>query len=303
MTMQLQHAVQNKETQANDTIEKIIENYIVMEKVIVSELKYGVKHNLTTGYFRETVWKRMFESIVPRKFAIDQSVFIIDSYGQVSKEVDLAIFDEQYTPYIFKYGNIKYIPIEAVAVVVQCKSTNTDTNSLDNWVKSIESLNTSNKSIVRTMPGLQVGWKSDKTPSQTATRPIKILCHTNAGDYNSSHDALFDFIIQVSEEAEKLVVRVPKEKDSLLNWCDDLNHAQDPKQNDNSEQPEETSDLPNLECYRIKCNEKNEELSLLSLTFQLNQLLMLINNPMFFPHIAYVEMFIKNFKEMKPSKI
>ncbi|MNN95966.1 hypothetical protein D3C81_2148620 [compost metagenome] len=37
--------------------------------------------------------------------------------------------------------------------------------------------------------------------------------------------------------------------------------------------------------------EDGREISLLSLTFQLNQLLMLINNPLLFPHDAYVRMF------------
>ena len=41
------------------------------------------------------------------------------------------------------------------------------------------------------------------------------------------------------------------------------------------------------------CNEEgqSEENVLMSLIFQLNQLLMVINNPMFFPHHAYAECF------------
>ena len=39
---------------------------------------------------------------------------------------------------------------------------------------------------------------------------------------------------------------------------------------------------------------KRQVLSLLTFHFQLNQLLMLINNPMMFPHLAYVKMFDDN---------
>ena len=44
---------------------------------------------------------------------------------------------------------------------------------------------------------------------------------------------------------------------------------------------------------------KNEirEYTLLSFIFQFNQMLMMINNPMFFPHKAYVDMFNKGSKE------
>ena len=80
-----------------------------MEKEIVNQLNYVVKHGTTLRSSREYIWKSLFERIVPKKFNIDRSVFIIDSYGNISKKVDLAIYDEQYTPYIFCYGTIKFI--------------------------------------------------------------------------------------------------------------------------------------------------------------------------------------------------
>ena len=40
-----------------------------------------------------------------------------------------------------------------------------------------------------------------------------------------------------------------------------------------------------------------DKYTLLSFIFQFNQMLMMINNPMFFPHKAYVDMFNKNIKE------
>ena len=48
----------------------------------------------------------MFKRIIPKKFVIEQSVFLIDSKGNVSNGVDLAIFDEMYTPYIFRYYDL-----------------------------------------------------------------------------------------------------------------------------------------------------------------------------------------------------
>lgn len=44
-----------------------------------------------------------------------------------------------------------------------------------------------------------------------------------------------------------------------------------------------------IEHYNIKNRER--KYGLLSFIFQFNQMLMLINNPMFFPHKAYVDMF------------
>ena len=103
-------------------IEDIRNNYRKLERELVTQLSYQVEHDVTTGTNREEIWVDFFERIIPKKFNIARLVFIIDSNSECSKEVDIAIDDEQYTPYIFNYGNIKFIPLEAVAAVVQCKS-------------------------------------------------------------------------------------------------------------------------------------------------------------------------------------
>ena len=50
-----------------------------------------------------------------------------------------------------------------------------------------------------------------------------------------------------------------------------------------------------IEEYKVK--NEIREYTLLSFIFQFNQMLMMINNPMFFPHKAYVDMFNKGSKE------
>lgn len=61
--------------------------------------------------------------------------------------------------------------------------------------------------------------------------------------------------------------------------------------------PQKTVGGIKLDDYMV--HHKGGELSLLTFNLQLNQLLMLINNPMLFPHIAYAEMFDRNEEESK----
>ncbi|GKU76472.1 DUF6602 domain-containing protein [Paenibacillus sp. L3-i20] len=317
---------QPRESSKLDIMKKVVENYKLLESNVVTELDYGVEHHLTSGVFREGVWKEMFEKMIPRKFAIEQSVFIVDSEMNVSKEVDLAIFDEQYTPYIFRYGNIKYIPIEAVAVVIQCKSTNVTLNKLKPWVNSIKKLQTSPNSVVRTVNGINYGEhnynqfieyhskqatqvenqdsnqlcskcsarveKLSPKTTQTSTRPIRILCHTKK-DTTEIIESLFDITICRSTESNKLSVSIPRESNDITLWSHRLNHVSDNSKDENfGYSNKNVNNEIKLKDYRVKSrSNKLEEISLLSLTFQLNQLLMLINNPIFFPHRAYVKMF------------
>ncbi|CQR53507.1 DUF6602 domain-containing protein [Paenibacillus riograndensis] len=304
-------------------IQQIAQNYIHLEESITSQLRMAAgSHHVTSGTFREDIWKSLFEQIIPRKFSIEQSVFIIDSHGLVSKEVDLAIFDEQYTPYIFRLGRIKYIPIEAVAVVVQCKSNNihgrNKRENLRTWSKSITNLKTSLKSVARIHTGIAKGEydyildkdgqlriepekleKSDRDKlAQTSTRPIQILCHTKDTS-SSKYDDLFDIVIH--PEGERLRVEMKPDLKDLPSWYDSLNHKQDPRYEhivkpfDTKEPSEDFQKALQVDNYKVyKDKARTKEIGLLSLTFQLNQLLMLINNPILFPHMAYVDMFNTN---------
>lgn len=299
-----------------DFIRDIKENYLKMERELVTQLNYNVtNHDLTAGTYREEIWADFFRRIVPKKFNIERSVFIIDSNENISKEVDIAIYDEQYTPYIFNYGLIKFIPIEAVAAVVQCKSTSLKRKYLLNWTDSIDKLNTSMDSIVRLATNIHFGIKNDENnqPIQTSTTPIKILCYISEtkkiNRKNEGKDS-FDVIIEAYQKkkdiknSDKKINNIQNDKSIYLgnlnivfkknkNLHDILcqynrnNEDYDNKKNIKKE-------LTNRKISDYVIHKGKEEYSLLSFIFQFNQMLMMINNPMFFPHKAYVDMFNKN---------
>lgn len=283
------------------TIIDIINNYVKNEKTIVSQLHYQVAHGVTIGGFRENVWQQMFRQIIPEKFAIERSVFIIDSQGKVSNEVDLAIFDETYTPYIFRYESLKFLPIEAVAVVIECKSQSFDKDNLKNWAESVEALTTSDMSYVRTINRIV---DNEKVPvaTQTSTRPLRILCCLNNISINSyldSGDKIFDIIVRSPSDKEDLEIEFDPEKVDLQDWYLALNHKKNNKEIKEYKVQDEDKEFhigkilkgKNLEDYKVSKSDK--PVNMLTFNMQLNQLLMLINNPMLFPHKAYAKMFNK----------
>lgn len=318
--------VKTRKDQGKITVKNIIDNYTQLEQSIVSQLKMcNDLHSTTTGTAREDIWLQLFESIIPRKFVIEHSIFIIDSQRHVSREVDLAIIDNSYTPYIFHYGRLKYVPIEAVAVVIECKSTkilfqeeDTETGKkeayMTAWCSSIEQLCTSNHSITRMASGMVVngmtyGTREEPgtTSTQTSTRPIKIFCgyKTELSDANLKNlEKFFDFILIATpgdikkSEKNKISIHIPKCEESLQYWYKKLNHYK-PATNE-SLAIIENNILKgrHLQEYEVYAENDGSKISLLSFNFQLNQLLMILNNPLLFPHLAYVEMF--NRKETEP---
>lgn len=301
-----------------EIIKKIAENYSQLESSIVSQLRLSCDHHyVTIGSFREEIWQSLFEQIIPKKFSIERSVFIIDSNEKVSKEVDLVIFDEQYTPYIFNFGKIKYIPIEAVAVVVQCKSDHLGNQNITAWKDSITKLRTSLHSIARMHGKVAHGEIIDTVKyTQTSTRPIYILCHLNESATDRKV-VMQHFDIVICPENGRL--KMTTQSDKLSNWYKKLNHAEEQYKDNVMEMEGSFSDIT-LDQYKVGCWEEttnaNEEESkvsdnkvvvgertILSLIFQLNQLLMLINNPLLFPHQAYVKMFNRCLNEAEVESI
>lgn len=282
------------------TIRNIKEDFERTEKEIVNKLYFKAPHGTTIGGHREKIWGKMFKQIIPRKFVVAHSVFIIDSVGNVSKEVDLAIFDEIYTPYIFKYKKLKFIPIEAVSVVIECKSTSMNQEKLENWANSIKSLETSKRSRVRTIYKIVKG-EDISIPTQTATRPLRILCCLNNNNIANTalgeDDRMFDVVIRANDDEGKLHIELDEQKKNLYDWFISLNHAAglEECEEDHRDDWEKAVGGIKLDDYRV--HHKGRELSLLTFNLQLNQLLMLINNPMLFPHIAYAEMFDRNGNE------
>ncbi len=275
------------------TINEIIDNYVEMESSQVSQLLFKFKpHGTTIGGFREDIWSELFTQIVPKKFVVEQSVFIIDSKGHVSPEVDLAILDEMYTPYIFRKGRLKFIPIEAVAVAIECKSLSATYGSLDKWTTTIKNMETSRESIARINGNIATGDMDGRPQTQTSTRPILIYCCL--GNAHSTNMNLFDFTLQVDLESKKIKIHRNEGIDKLREWYYALNHNDTTVDESLKHDPKSKLDA-SIDDYQVKriINNEETEVSLLSFTFQLNQLLMLINNPMWFPHKAYVDLFNK----------
>lgn len=266
-------------------ISNLKDNYNHLEESIASQLQVSANHSVTTGHYRERIWHDLFRQITPHKFSIRQGVFLIDSGGNISNEVDLAVFDEQYTPYIFNYGQIYYIPIEAVAVVIECKSQNPDEKELKEWSASIDQLSVNSHATTRVVSGVFV---DSHAPAQPNTRPMKFLCSLSPVLEEEKPKHGFDIAISVDKTKRKLHIAFADTLSNLYEAYKALNcrkltdsEVQNIIGNDSKRKLQEKP----IESFEVKGN------SILSLTFQLNQLLMLINNPMLFPHQAYVNLF------------
>lgn len=138
------------------------------------------------------------------------------------------------------------------------------------------------------------------TITQSGTRPISILCCLEQPSKDEVKER-FDFVVYTQKDSANynIAVIANKNNSNLSQWFNALNHVEGKeKVEDNSKNKgEDLSRDDGLSLESFKVFDENGEVPLLTLNLQLNQLLMLINNPMLFPHKSYADMFNEYGKE------
>ncbi len=85
-----------------------------------------LNHPGTKGDASENVWIEMLEKYLPQRYQA-ASAHVVDSLGQFSQQIDVVVFDRQYSPFIFNYQGQTIIPAESVYGVFEAKqSANSD---------------------------------------------------------------------------------------------------------------------------------------------------------------------------------
>lgn len=79
-------------------------------------------HPGTKGEASETVWLELLQKYLPQRYQAT-TAHVVDSKGKFSEQIDVVIFDRQYSPFIFHYEGQKIIPAESVYAVFEAKQT------------------------------------------------------------------------------------------------------------------------------------------------------------------------------------
>lgn len=83
-------------------------------------------HPVAKGDSSEKIWIELFQEYLPKRYSAEKA-FIVDSKGEFSQQIDVVIFDRQYSPFIFNYKDQLVIPAESVYAVFEAKqSVNAD---------------------------------------------------------------------------------------------------------------------------------------------------------------------------------
>ena len=92
-------------------------------------------HPGTKGDVSESVWLALLQTYLPQRYQA-ASAHVVDSKGTFSDQIDVVVFDRQYSPFIFHYEGQTIVPAESVYAVFEAKQA---INCRSGWLRAKES--------------------------------------------------------------------------------------------------------------------------------------------------------------------
>lgn len=86
----------------------------------VSLASSSIPHSGTAGSINEGHFIDLLRRYLPKRYEVDSAI-VIDSEGRTSHQIDVVIFDNQYTPTLLDQKNHRFVPAEAVYAVLEVK--------------------------------------------------------------------------------------------------------------------------------------------------------------------------------------
>lgn len=105
-------------------------------------------HPGTKGDASESRWIDVLREFLPSRYGVGP-IFAIDSTGGQSDQIDIAIFDQQYSPLFFEQNGVNFVPAESVYAVCEVKP-NMNKSHLDyarGKIASVRKLNRTSAAI------------------------------------------------------------------------------------------------------------------------------------------------------------
>lgn len=95
-----------------------------VQNQMLAQLAVGgfFEHPSAAGSATERHWLDLFHRYLPKRYRATPA-FVIDSNGRRSRQIDIAIFDNLYSPLLFPHESGLHIPAESIYAVFEVKPT------------------------------------------------------------------------------------------------------------------------------------------------------------------------------------
>jgi len=82
----------------------------------------ALPHPVAKGNSTELDWVKALKEHLPQRYQVSNG-FVIDSNGKQSEQIDVVIYDRQYTPLLYNKNEQRFIPSESVYAVFEVRQS------------------------------------------------------------------------------------------------------------------------------------------------------------------------------------
>ncbi len=86
----------------------------------LARFRKHVPHPTAKGDGSEECWRKMLGEYLPKRYCVDGAQ-VVDYEGNLSEQIDVVIYDQQYSPFLFRQDGVTYVPAESVYAVLEVK--------------------------------------------------------------------------------------------------------------------------------------------------------------------------------------
>lgn len=147
-----------------------------------------ITHPGSKGDALENAWIKWLQKYLPNRYSVDKAI-VIDHQGNTSHQMDIVIYDNWFTPFIFSQNGFHYIPAEGVYAVFEVKPDIGDSSdgksNIEYTAEKIESV----RKLIRTSTDMINSGR--KFPPRPLTKIIGgILCSSNSFTHQNNNTIL-----------------------------------------------------------------------------------------------------------------
>lgn len=172
-------------------------------------------HSVAKGDATEDEWICLLKNHLPSRYQADKA-FVVDSEGKQSEQIDVVIYDRQYTPLLYNQKNQKFVPAESVYAIFEVKQE-LDKNNIKYAGEKIESV----RNLKRTSASIIDVGKSVLPRTMT---PILGGIMTSDSSWSPAFGKSFEKAIKALKTQQRLDIGIALTKGSF-----DISYKEDGK--------------------------------------------------------------------------
>ncbi len=195
---------------------KLKDLFGALQSEMISKMAFEkvVEHPVDKGDCSEINWCKWFSNYFPKRYAFAKAT-VIDCEGNVSDQIDIVVYDKQYTYLAFNENDTLYVPAESVYAVFEIKQDMTK-NHIEYAQNKAESV----RKLKRTSAPVQysTGQKEPKS-----LKPILAGILTSTSGWSPSFGEPFLNVMKAATEPQRLDCGCALDAGSFI--CDYTNNT------------------------------------------------------------------------------